>query len=93
MTYEQDLATHLREFRSAPFLFVGSGMSRRYLGLETWAGLLERFSEHTGKPYAYYASSGDGQLPKVAGSSQMPFTASGGKTTGSRTLVRNTRQM
>lgn len=67
MTYDQDLAAHLKEFRSAPFLFVGSGMSRRYLGLETWAGLLERFSEPTGKPYAYYASSGDGQLPRVAG--------------------------
>lgn len=66
MTAIEALAGHLNKFPSAPFLFVGSGLSRRYMGLETWQGLLERFAAATGKPYAYYVTSGDGDLPRVA---------------------------
>lgn len=60
------LAKHLAHFRSAPFLFVGAGLSRRYLGLPAWNGLLARIADYTGKPYAYYLTSGDSQLPRVA---------------------------
>lgn len=66
MGYQDNLTAHLEGFRSAPFLFVGSGMSRRYLGLETWAGLLEKFAASTSRPYPYYVSSANGQLPAVA---------------------------
>jgi hypothetical protein len=66
MSDYDELVAHLARSRSAPFLFVGSGVSRRYLGLETWEGLLRRFAEMTPRPYAYYLTSGDGNLASVA---------------------------
>ncbi|MDP9410360.1 MAG: SIR2 family protein [Actinomycetota bacterium] len=66
MSAFEQLAEHLGSFRSAPFLFVGAGLSRRYLGLETWSGVLEKFAATTGKPYAYYVTSGNSDLTKVA---------------------------
>jgi hypothetical protein len=66
MSALDDLAGHLAAFASAPFLFVGSGVSRRYLGLETWQQLLEHFAAMTDRPYAYYVTSGDGELPRIA---------------------------
>lgn len=50
---------------SAPFLFIGSGFSRRYLNLEDWHSLLRRFSEGL-KPYEYYHATANGDLPMVA---------------------------
>ncbi len=66
VTVYDNLAAHLAAARAAPFLFVGSGLSRRYLGLETWPELLKRFAAMTGKPYGYYFTSGNGDLPAVA---------------------------
>lgn len=66
MSAYEDLEAHLKGFATAPFLFVGSGFSRRYLQLETWSDLLAHFAEMTGKPYAYYVTSADGDLPRVA---------------------------
>lgn len=63
--YEQ-LAEHLRGFRTAPFLFIGSGVSRRYLGLEDWTGLLRRFAQLTPHSYAYYFGNANSRLPAVA---------------------------
>jgi hypothetical protein len=50
---------------SGRFLFLGSGFSRRYIGLEDWEKLLIRFSEGL-KPFEYYRSISDGTLPDVA---------------------------
>src|ERR1700756_5292756 len=63
---EHPLEAHLHRFTSAPFLFVGAGISRRYLGLENWEGLLRRFASIGGRPYEYYSSSANGDLLEIA---------------------------
>ncbi|WP_446325858.1 SIR2 family protein [Burkholderia pseudomallei] len=65
MTITEALAKQLHAHSSGPFIFAGSGLSRRYLGLEDWAGLLRRFCGHI-KAYEYYLSSANGDLPAVA---------------------------
>ena len=62
----EDLADRLRASNSAPFLFVGAGVSRRYIGTDGWTDLLRRMAEPTGRPYAYFATKADGELPRIA---------------------------
>ena len=50
---------------AGPFLFVGSGFSRRYLGLESWAELLQRFCDGIGD-FGYYSTKANGDLPRAA---------------------------
>jgi hypothetical protein len=59
------LEAHLRGM-TAPFLFIGSGMSRRYVGAEDWEGLLRHFASLTPRPYEFYRASAAGDLPTVA---------------------------
>lgn len=66
MTLKQKLIDHFRAAPSAPFLFIGSGFSRRHLGLEDWEGLLRRFSKDLVKPFEYYFSTAGENLPLVA---------------------------
>ncbi|WP_103332166.1 SIR2 family protein [Pseudotabrizicola formosa] len=56
----------LKSKPGSPFLFVGSGFSRRYLGLEDWRGLLSRFCERIGD-FDYYSATANGNLPEAAG--------------------------
>ncbi|MEW5561615.1 hypothetical protein AB1287_15395 [Enterobacter asburiae] len=65
MNIEEELNSLFSHRTSGPFLFLGSGFSRRYMGLEDWEGLLERFCV-MGKPYAYYKSSANGDIPLSA---------------------------
>lgn len=51
---------------ATPFLFVGSGLSRRYTACEDWEGLLRRFAEPTSRPYDYFRAGAEGDLPAVA---------------------------
>lgn len=59
---------HISKFSTSPFLFIGSGFSRRYLGLPTWEHLLIETCKELGlpKPYNFYKSNADSQLPYIA---------------------------
>lgn len=61
----EELKAILQKHPAAPFLFVGSGFSRRYLGLDDWAGLLQYFCKNI-KDFGYYRSKADGDLPTAA---------------------------
>lgn len=63
---EEKFYDELKEFRPAPFLFIGSGFSRRYLGLENWKELLEKFCLKEMKPFEYYLSKSQSHLPYTA---------------------------
>ena len=63
---EKKLTEHLQKINTAPFLFVGSGFSRRYLGLEDWKGLMERFSDLVPKEFDYYSSTSSNDWAKAA---------------------------
>lgn len=65
MDLKDSLETHLNSIPTGPFFFIGSGFSRRYLNLETWSALLQRFNI-CGKDFAYYVSSANNSLPQVA---------------------------
>lgn len=65
MDIEAELSSVFSQRSSGPFLFLGSGFSRRYIGLEDWEGLLSRFCL-TGKPYAFYKSSSNNDTPRSA---------------------------
>lgn len=58
-----------------PFLFVGSGLSLRYLGLPNWEGLLRKFAEMAGLEFDFLlATHTEGKLEEVATSIGERFT-------------------
>lgn len=61
-----DLAAQLDASARAPFLFVGAGVSRRYLRADGWIQLLKRMADFTSHPYAYYATKADNDSPATA---------------------------
>jgi len=63
-----DLFDHLKKFKTNPYLFIGSGLSRRYLGLPTWEALLNNFFTNSGitGDFEYYQSKSNGDLPLIA---------------------------
>lgn len=61
---EKELAEILSESISAPFLFIGSGFSRRYLELPDWKGLLSKFS--TAMPFDSYLGTAGNDYPLAA---------------------------
>ncbi len=63
-----DLFDHLKKFTTNPYLFIGSGLSRRYLNLPTWEDLLIEFfkSSNINGDFEYFQSKGNGNLPLIA---------------------------
>ena len=61
MDLKDKLVSHFTRSNSSPFLFVGSGFSRRYLGLEDWKGLLKRFTKNI-KDFEYYLGTADSDV-------------------------------
>nr|WP_319999943.1 SIR2 family protein [uncultured Draconibacterium sp.] len=66
--FKEDLIKHFQKFNTAPFLFIGSGFSRRYINLETWGELLTKIIEEINgtKPYEYYQSKTKSDNAKIA---------------------------
>lgn len=62
---KERLVEHFSRIKGSPFLFVGSGLSRRYLGLPNWVGLLSEFCDGLSS-FQYYLSSSDGNVPAAA---------------------------
>lgn len=66
MKLGESLLSHLKSFPSPPYLFIGSGISRRYLGLEDWPGLLKKLCEVHELDHGYLSTEAAGELPQLA---------------------------
>ena len=59
-----ELINILKSKKGAPFLFLGSGFSRHYLGTPQWDGILQMFAPH--KLTQYYSKLNTKSLIDVA---------------------------
>ncbi|MGY3325747.1 SIR2 family protein [Pseudomonas sp. TE3911] len=66
MSFKESLNQHFKKFEASPMLFIGSGMSRRYLGVEGWEQLLQRFCDFIGENALRLKTNSSGDLPKYA---------------------------
>ncbi|MFA0438431.1 hypothetical protein BCU70_13115 [Vibrio sp. 10N.286.49.C2] len=66
MSFKKQLEEHFQQFDASPILFVGSGVSRRYLGVNCWEGLLKQFSEKLGEQHVRLRAQSNGDLTKYA---------------------------
>lgn len=58
--------SRLRTHNALPYLFVGSGLSRRYLGLPDWEGMLRHFADEIGEDLDFMLASVNSDLPAAA---------------------------
>ena len=64
MMTRDEFIVSLKKNHSAPFLFIGSGFTRHYLGTPDWKGLLSLFApKHINQ---YYSTEGTDYLPSIA---------------------------
>ena len=83
MSIHTEVLKRLKAVETAPFLFVGFGLSKRYLNLENWEWSLRKFSEEINRnqfQYDIYLSEVTednkeyGKLPKIAELLEKDFT-------------------
>ena len=65
MNFKENLEQHFKQFESSPILFVGSGMSKRYIGINSWEGLLQQFTEKIGENHTKIKTQSDGDMIRV----------------------------
>ncbi|MVN22382.1 SIR2 family protein [Mucilaginibacter arboris] len=60
-----ELVKHLTDVGNLPYLFVGSGFSRRYIGMENWQDLLENVCKQINlpRPFPYYLTESNKDYP------------------------------
>lgn len=73
MDITESLKEIIKTSPTAPFLFIGSGFSRRYLGLEDWKGLLSRFGSNLPSDFIRYVSESNGDLSLAAEKMTQPY--------------------
>ncbi|SFN72932.1 hypothetical protein SAMN05421738_1303 [Algoriella xinjiangensis] len=68
MSFENDFENHLKKINSAPYLFIGSGLSSRYINTLGWASLLTEICKELELPnnFHYYNSKANNDLTVVA---------------------------
>lgn len=66
MEFRDLLLERLQQHTALPFMFIGSGLSRRYLGIPDWEGMLRKFTEQIGIDFDYLISSASNDLPRAA---------------------------
>lgn len=69
----EDLQSSLASHGALPYLFIGSGMSRRYLNFPDWEGLLKKFATDVGEDFSYHLATANGDLPAAASSIARAF--------------------
>lgn len=66
MTFKQKLEKHFEQFEASPILFIGSGVSRRYMGVSCWEGLLKQFAEAIGESHVKLRTRANGDWTQYA---------------------------
>ena len=66
MNFNENLEDLFNRFEASPMLFIGSGMSRRYIELECWLDLLKKFTDKISENYNKINTSSNGNLPEYA---------------------------
>lgn len=68
MKFESEFESHLKKFNTAPYLFIGSGFSSRYINNKGWADLLANVCNELElkSSFHYYKSKSSNDLTSVA---------------------------
>lgn len=68
MSFEKEFESHLKKFNTAPFMFIGSGLSSRYINTEGWGTLLSKvcLELKLKSNFHYYNSKSSNDLTAVA---------------------------
>lgn len=66
MAFKKKLEEHFKQFDASPVLFIGSGLSRRYIGINCWEDLLKQFAESIGVSHVKLRTQSNGDLTVYA---------------------------